>query len=124
MPVPIGAASADSALLDSLKVAIDAKHGSSLDVAKYLSATDIAFDKDYLYPLKLGNEKLRGAIYYQPTTVSGGKTLVPFTSIMNTRSPTSCVTVQTLAAEAYINYISSGSASITPVNKPFPITYK
>lgn len=42
---------------------------------------------------------------------------------MNTRSPTSAITVQTLAAQTYINHITSKPISITPVNKPFPMTY-
>lgn len=50
---------------------------------------------------------------------------MPFTTIVNTRSPTSVVAVQTLAAEAYINYLSTGSTvKITPISKPLPRTYK
>lgn len=48
---------------------------------------------------------------------------MPFTSIVNTKSPTSFVTVQTLAAETYMNKITgSGTASITIINHPLPRT--
>jgi hypothetical protein len=43
---------------------------------------------------------------------------------MNTKTPTSCVSLQTLAAETLINAKLGGGnpVSITPINKPFPMT--
>ena len=46
-----------------------------------------------------------------------------YKAFVNTRSPTSILAVQTLATEAYMNYISGNTSSITAVNAPFPRTY-
>lgn len=45
-----------------------------------------------------------------------------FTSIVNTKNPTSVVYLQTLAAETYINKLQSSNISITAVNAPMPRT--
>ena len=45
-----------------------------------------------------------------------------FTSIVNTRSITSLLFLQTLAAEAYLNHLTNKNISISVVNHPFPIT--
>lgn len=66
---------------------------------------------------------MKGGIYFDPITTVSGKDTIPFTSLVNTKSPTSFATTQTLAAEAYMNQITgSGTASITLVNYPFPRT--
>ena len=73
--------------------------------------------------LKLEDEKLKGGIYFDVVATVGGRDTIPFTSIVNTKSPTSFITTQTLAAEAYMNHLTgSGTASITVVNKPLPKT--
>lgn len=68
---------------------------------------------------------MKGGIYFEPTAVQGVITKVPFTSVVNTRSPTTVVSVQVLAAEAYINHLSSGTTKkITAISKPLPRTYQ
>ena len=85
--------------------------------------TDILFDTVDLSDLKEKDEKLKGGIYFDVGATVGGRDTIPFTSIVNTKSPTSVITTQTLAAEAYMNHLTgSGTASITVVNKPFPKT--
>ena len=66
---------------------------------------------------------MKGGIYFYPSAVQSGITKIPFTTIINTRSPTSVVALQTLAAEAYINYLGPRTITITPVSKPLPKTF-
>lgn len=72
--------------------------GDILSVEEFLAPTDLDFDKNFLFPKKLSLSTLKGGIYFQPPTVQSGINTIPFTSIVNTRSPTSVVTIQTLAA--------------------------
>jgi hypothetical protein len=71
----------------------------------------------------LALDSLKGGIYFYPSSVQSGITKIPFTTIINTRSPTSVVALQTLAAEAYINHLGTRLITITPVSKPLPRTY-
>ncbi len=69
-------------------------------------------------------KKLPGGIYISSTYTNTGINMIPFTTIMNTKTPTSCIAVQTLAAETYINHLSANTVSITPVSKPLPMTQR
>lgn len=62
---------------------------------------------------------LKGGIYFTP--VNNGT--YAYQVLPNTRSPTSLLTVQTLAMETYMNYLSGNTSSITIVNAPLPRTY-
>jgi hypothetical protein len=57
------------------------------------------------------------------TTTLAGTNIYPFTSIVNTRIPTSMFFLQNLAAETYINRIKSSNITISMVSKPLPRTY-
>ena len=67
---------------------------------------------------------LKGGIYFKPLDPQSGIDKYPFTTIINTRSPTSVVATQALAAEAYINHLGSRTITITPISKPLPRTYR
>lgn len=67
---------------------------------------------------------MKGGIYFSPSATQSGIDKFPFTTIINTRSPTSVVALQTLAAEAYINHAASKNITITPISKPLPRTYR
>ena len=65
-------------------------------------------------------------MFFQPTYTNASITpnnIYPFTSIVNTRIPTSSIFIPTLAAETYINSIQNSNITITVVNKPFLLTY-
>ena len=67
-----------------------------------------------------------GGIFVEPTYTNASITpnnIYPFTSVVNTRVPTSFFFLQNLAAETYINYLQGSNITITMVNKPFLRTY-
>ena len=121
--VPLSWDAADEGTLSDLKTIIETNYGSDFDVQRYQQPTDIDFDSNELFELKQDDEKLKGGIYFDTISTVNTVDQVPFTSIFNTKSPTSFVTVQTLAAETYMNKIvGSGTSTITVVNNPFPRT--
>lgn len=72
---------------------------------------------------------MKGGIFFEESVTTASVpplTKLPFTSIVNTRSPTSFISIQTLAAEAYTNLYKTGTdrVTITPVNKPLPKTFR
>lgn len=98
VPISISANTNDSSLLDSISSKMSLVYGTQIRVDEFIANSDIIFDQQYLFPLKSSTPKLRGAIYYQSQQTVSGITLLPFTSIINTKTPTSVITVQTLAA--------------------------
>lgn len=86
--------------------------------------TDVSFDANYLFAEKMSVKFLTGGIFFDPANTSNGYTIYNFTSIVNTRIPTSIFFLQNLAAETYINQIQSSNISITMINAPFPQTYQ
>lgn len=66
---------------------------------------------------------MKGGIYFKPKTTEAFINYFSFTSIVNTKSPTSIFTVQTLAAEALINQQTGNNISIVVYNEPFPRTF-
>jgi hypothetical protein len=88
--------------------------------------TDSTFDLNYLFPRKESLKFLPGGIKFEPTFTNGSVTpnnIYPFTSIVNTKIPTSIFFIQNLAAETYINHLQGSDITITMVNKPFLRTY-
>ena len=67
---------------------------------------------------------LKGGLYVEPKDTSVTPNLIPFTSIVNTKSPTSILTLQTIAAEAYINEEANSNISIVIMNHPLPRTFQ
>ena len=94
-------------------------YNDKMDVQKSTSATVKNFDEQFLFPLKEADETLKGGIYFNP--VDNGT--YSYKAIVHTRSPTSVLTVQTLAMETYMNHISGNTSRITVVNAPFPKTF-
>lgn len=97
-PIYIGSASANSSLLDDIQNTITLKYSNSFSVIKSINPSDIEFDQYFVYPIKQANEKTRGAIYFKPSEMRPNKTLLHFTSIMNTKTPTSSISIQSFAA--------------------------
>jgi hypothetical protein len=52
-----------------------------------------------------------------------GDSVFKYTTIVNTKVPTSSIFLQTLAAESYINNIANENISITVINSPFVRSY-
>ena len=98
---------------------MDEIYDGVVSVQTSTSQTPVYFDTNFLFPLKKSDETLKGGIYFWPED-SG---VYSYKTFANTRSPTSILSVQTLATEAYMNYISGNTSTITVVNAPFPRTY-
>lgn len=94
--MPIG--SSDPALLSGVGNKMSSKYGSLISVSQNNSPNAAAFDKDVLFPTKMSVNALLGGIYFNGQTASGGNTIYTFTSIVNTKIPTSSIYLQTLAA--------------------------
>lgn len=76
-----------------------------------------------MYPIKQADETLKGGVYFiENSNHLFDTTVLTMTTIINTRSPTSFITIQTAAAEAYMNAKLSQNKTITVVNDPFPET--
>ena len=64
-----------------------------------------------------------GGIFFNGQIIVSGDTVYEYTSIVNTKIPTSIFYLQTLGAETYINSVTGKNISITVINAPFPRTY-
>lgn len=69
-----------------------------LNIEQFTDTTDLTFDSGNLYTKKQQLSTLKAGIYFKPTSIQNTITKVPFTTIVNTRSPTSVISAQTLAA--------------------------
>ena len=101
------------------------KYGSSIKIEKDLISIDpIDFDHNYLFPNKSKNNFPLGGIFFGPQSKNLTYNTYEFTSVINTRVPTSCMFLQTLAAETYINMIKNSNISIILSQNPFPRTIR
>lgn len=101
---PIG--SSDATLRGNVKNALLKSYGAKINIKE--DTTDnsaLNFDKNYLFPIKQGQKTLKGGAYFEPigAPTGSGNTLHQYTAVVNTRSPTSFYSIQTVAAQAYIN---------------------
>jgi len=120
--VPIG--SNDAALVNSIENKLTSKYGTLISVSKdSSSASAAAFDQNFLFPKKLATSFLVGGIFFNGQIIVSGDTVYEYTSIVNTKIPTSIFYLQTLGAETYINSVTGKNISITVINAPFPRTY-
>lgn len=58
-------------------------------------------------------------MFFNGQSTSGADTVYEYTTIINTKVPTSSIYLQTLAAESYINQVRNSNISITVYNTPF-----
>ena len=117
MLLPIG--SSNSALLNQIETDLVAQYGNKFDIRKNVTSSELDFDQNFLFPLKQSDQTLKGGIYF----TEGVNSTYSYKAFLNTRSPTSILTVQTLATESLMNYISTNTSTISLVNAPFPRTY-
>jgi hypothetical protein len=119
--IPIG--SANSTLLSGIGSQMSSKYGSLISVSQDTnSANAINFDQNFLYPLKTSLTFLLGGIFFNGQSTIGTSTAYTFTSVVNTKVPTSSIYLQTLAAQSYINQIQGSNITISVYNSPFPRT--
>jgi len=122
--VPIG--SADSALLTSVKTELNTRYPFQVDIRDTTaSATDADFDTNFLFPFKKSLPTLKGGLYFNSTITSPGPIITyPFTSLVITRSPTSCFFLPNLAVQSLINSQHSKTIELSMINHPLPITFE
>jgi hypothetical protein len=96
-PVVIPIGSADTAYSGRIKTKISAD--SLINVLQDTTETTAAnFDYNFLFPKKLQQKTLLGGLYFTAKTTVGPNSIYAFNTITNTRSPTSYLYLQTLAA--------------------------
>jgi hypothetical protein len=99
-PVVIPIASTDPTYT-SFSTYLSGIHGSDISVSRDPTNSNAGdFDQNYLFPLKKQQKTLKGGIFFKKSTL--GDTAFEFTTLVNTRSPTSFFFLQTLATEAMI----------------------
>jgi hypothetical protein len=119
--VPIG--STDVTYTPTLAVYLSGNYGSDISVSSDTTNNLPAiFDQSYLLPLKKQQATLKGGIFFKKPAVAD--TTLEFTTLVNTRSPTSFFFLQTLATEAMIEEVSGNPVKINVVNYPLPRTYR
>jgi hypothetical protein len=97
--VPIG--STDITYTPTFAGYLSGNYGSDISVSSDTTYSLAAnFDQNYLLPLKLQQETLKGDIFFKKPAAAD--TILEFTTLVNTRSPTSFFFLQTLATEAMI----------------------
>lgn len=123
-PVLIPISSSDTTFTTTMTSALSTKYGSSISVSSDTThTTDSTFDQNYLFPIKKQQKTLKGGIFFTKPA-SAADTTLQFTTLANTRSPTSYFFLQTLATETFVNQFLSKSISITVINHPLPRTYQ
>lgn len=95
-PVVVPISSSDPTYTATFAAHLNSLHGSSLNVSSDLTHSTVpAFDFNYLFPIKQQQKTLKGGIFFKKPAI--GDTTVEFTTLVNTRSPTSFFFLQALA---------------------------
>lgn len=91
-----------------------------MSVSKDTSSVNAAnFDTNFLKNKKANTRFLFGGLFFNGPSTVGTDTVYEFTTVTNTKVPTSSIYLQTLAAESYINQIRGSNITISIVNSPF-----
>ena len=91
-----------------------------MSVSKDTSSVNAAnFDTNFLKNKKANTRFLFGGLFLNGPSTVGADTVYEFTTVTNTKVPTSSIYLQTLAAESYINQIRGSNITISIVNSPF-----
>jgi len=91
-----------------------------VSVSKDTSSVNAAnFDTNFLKNKKASTRFLFGGLFFNGPSTVGANTVYEFTTVTNTKVPTSSIYLQTLAAESYINQIRGSNITISIVNSPF-----
>lgn len=92
--VPIG--STDTTYTPTFAGYLTGNYGSEISVPSDPTNTAPAnFDQYYLFPIKTQTKTLKGGIFFKKP--ANGDTILEFTTLVNTRGPTSFFFLQTLA---------------------------
>jgi hypothetical protein len=97
--VPVG--SVDPALLNSIEAKLKSKYGSFVSVAKDTTSVIASdFDRNFLKYKKLSTPILLGGLFFNGPFPSRSEphTVYEYTTLMNTKIPTSMLYLQTLGA--------------------------
>lgn len=91
-----------------------------MSVSKDTSSTNaVNFDTNYLKNKKISTKFLMGGLFFNGPSTVGTDTVYEYTTVVNTKVPTSSIYLQTLAAESYINQLQGSNITISIVNAPF-----
>lgn len=98
-PIEIPIGSGDSTLLNGIESKLNSKYGSQVSVSKDTSSTTASgFDTTFLKAKKQNTKFLLGGMFFNGQSTSGADTIYEYTTIVNTKVPTSSIFLQTLAA--------------------------
>jgi len=98
-PVQIPIGSADATLLNGIESKLNSKYSSVITVSKDTADTNVVdFDKNYLKSIKQNKKSLLGGLYFNGQSTIGSDSVYEYTTIANTKIPTSGLYMQTLAA--------------------------
>jgi hypothetical protein len=117
---------ADSGSPTAYQTAIttDPVYGSLMSVSPDTSTTAADFDQVFLFPLKSQKPKMKGGIFFNTAAITNGtNTLYGFTTLVNTRSPTSPFFLTNVASQAYLKTLGN-TVSITVTLHALPRTYQ
>jgi hypothetical protein len=122
--VPIGSDS--TAFTARMQADLSSKYGSNIRVETDTTSASLAdFDYNFLFPRKLEQESLKGGIFFKSTAATrDGNTFYHYSTLVNTRSPTSPFLLENLATEAILKEMLGKSVSIGMTNSPMPRTYQ
>lgn len=123
-PFILGVGGSDAAIRSAVNTEINNRYGSLISTTvDTTDTTTTNFDFNILFPLKKAQSTFKGGVFFDLSATSGGDTFHQFTTVVNTKGPTSFYFLQTLAAQSYINSQFSKSITIDVLNYPLPRTY-
>lgn len=121
--VPVASTDATFTFSNDMKVEMEGNYPTKLSALSDTTHTVITdFDQLFLYPKKLSTKTLKGGIFFKQAVNTD--TVYEFSTLVNTRSPTSYFFLPALAAETILNKVEGKSVSITVINHPMPRTYQ
>lgn len=124
--IPIGSDVSATATTYESTLTSNPTYGSIISVNKDTTSTTAAtFDQNFLFPIKLTTPKIKGGIFFNDATTSSGlaTTQYGFTTLVNTKTPTSPFVLTNIATEAIIrNIFTTPTISIKLTSHPLPRT--
>lgn len=121
-PVIMPINSDSSVFTTAMKNELNTRYSSQISVLDDLTSTTASdFDRNFLFPKKI-SRSFKGGISF--TSALNTDSTFTFRQIVNTRTPTTPLFLQTLAAQTLINSLFSKTITITVDNHPMPRTYQ
>lgn len=98
-PIDIPIGSSDVILLNGIESKLNSKYASLISVAKDTSSTTANnFDQNFLKNKKTSLRFLMGGLFFNGLSTVGADNVYEYTTIVNTKVPTSSIYLQSLAA--------------------------